>query len=291
MKIKLRILCKQDAKAFLAQDPQVAAVCNLDAVGPLELDSDEPVFDRFLAVTCGTSGCWFNPIQEFTRVEMVPVRYFQLECRKLVREGPGDYEINIARLRNLPFFLHGEKIRLLDRIALSRASLKPNEIACAGDWMAEFITHREVGRIFEIEGLTGFTLHPVLDPKARKDYEDVFQLYTESLMPQAELDLTTPPHPDFPDKKPRQLACLTYDFRDGSEPTADFNRTAEAWSSNDMPVWVISSRVREIFNRHKLRGWAFRPVLEKGTSLHDAYLAKWQNLMGRISASNPRHFF
>jgi hypothetical protein len=58
-----------------------------------------------------------------------------------------------------------------------------------------------------------------------------------------------------------------------------------------MPVWVISARVREVFTRNKLRGWAFRPVLEQGTPLHDAYLAKWQNLMARISASNARHFF
>jgi hypothetical protein len=292
LKINLRILCKKDAKATLVKDAEVAAACDLR--GPtLDLDEGHPLFDRILVLTKGTEGCWFNPLMEFTKAETGAVRFFQLECRKLVREGPGDYEVNVARLRSLPFLETGggRKIRLLERIALRCASLKANEIACAGDWMAEFVAHREAGRIFESEGLTGLSLRPVFDPKAGKDYEDLFQLYTDSLMPPVELDLTTPPHPDSPAKKPRQLACLTYDFGKGNEPVSDFNRTAEAWSSNDMPAWVVTSRVREVFTRNKLRGWAFRPVLEKGTDLHAAYLAKWQDLIDRISASNTRHFF
>lgn len=221
---------------------------------------------------------------------MAAARYFQLECRKLLKEGPGDYEINIVRLRGLPL-LHtrGGKIRLLDRVALRGASLKPNEVGCAGDWMAEFVVAREAGRIFDKEELTGFALRSVLDPKTGKDYDDLFQLYTENLMPRAELDLTTPPLPG--EHKPRQLACLTYDFSQEPEPTSDFNRTAEAWSSNDMPVWIVKGRVRDVFTRNKLRGWAFRPVLEEGTELRKTYLAKWRELMDRIQESNPRHFF
>jgi hypothetical protein len=217
-------------------------------------------------------------------------RFFQLECRKLVREGPGDYEANIARLRELPFRETGDsfRIKLLDRFALSRAPLKPNEVACAGDWTAEFIVSRGAARIFEEASLCGFSLRPVVVPKTGKEYEDVFLLYTESLMPRAELDLTVLPFPGE-ESGYRQLACLTYDFS-GGEPASDFNRTAENWSSNYMPVWVISARVRDCFVRNKLKGWAFRPVLEKGTALHAAYVAKWQDLIDRVSV-NPRHHF
>lgn len=290
MKIVLRILCSKDALAVLARDPEVTGACDSNV---LDLDAGSPVFARILDLTKATSGCWFNPRMEFTRAELARARFFQLECRKLVREGPGDYDLNIARLRSLPF-VHtgpGAEIRLLDRLALRGASLKPNEVACAGDWTAEFIVSREVGRIFGKEGLAGFSLRSVFDTKTGKDHEGLFQLYTESLMPRAELDPTTPAFPDSPGKeKHRQLACLTYDFQ-GNEPSSDFNRTAEAWSSNDMPVWIVTSRVRECFERNMLRGWAFRPVLEKGTDLHAAYVDMWRDLLARIAASNPRHFF
>ena len=294
MKINLRILCQKDAIAALARDPEISRACDLKAI-VFDLDADDPLFDRFLELTRDTSGCWMNPVMAFTPAEMAQARFFQLECRKLVREGPGDYEVNIARLRELPFIETGPfRIKLLDRIALSRASLRPNEVACAGDWTAEFIVSRGVARVFEQAGLTGFSLRPVIAPKSGKELEDVFLLYTGSLLPLAELDLTTPFVPGGGEEcqgSYTQLACLTYDFRSAAPPAVDFFRTAEAWSSNHMPFWVISERVREVFVRWKLRGWAFRPVLEKGTDLHAAYTAKWRELMDRISASNRQHHF
>ena len=290
MKINLRILCQKDAVAALARDPEVSGAVDLNAV-VFELGSDDPLFDRFLERTRGTSGCWLNPVMEFTRAEAEQARLFQLEGRKLLREGPGDYEANFARLRELPFRETGPfRIKLLDRFALSRASLKPDEVAAAGDWTAEFLVSREAAGIFAQGGLSGFSLRPVL-AKSGKEHENVFLLYTESLLPLAEPDLTTPPFPAGEGEVGRrQLACLTYDFR-GGPPASDFFRTAENWSSNDMPLWVVSPRVRDAFTRHKLKGWAFRPVLEKGTPLQAAYLAKWQDLMARVSASNPRHHF
>jgi len=231
---------------------------------------------------------------EFTRSELALCRLFQLECRgKVLQEKKGDYDLNVSRLRGLPFIDSGPgaRIRLLDRIALKGAAVKPNEVAGACEWMAEFVVSREVGRIFEREGLTGFSLKAVFDKKTETNYKELFQLYSENIMPRALVDRTTPVHPDSgdPDDR-RQLACLSYDFRD-KPPSGDFFRTAEAWSSNDMPVWIGSARVRECFERHKLRGWAFRPVLELGTDLHTNYMQMWEGLFARVQASHPRHFF
>lgn len=292
MKINLRVLCQRDAVAALARDRTMATSSDLDAV-VFELDSDNPLFDRFLELTTSTSGCWLNPVMTFSPAEMAAARHFQLEGRKLVREGPGDYEVNIARLRALPFIKTGPfRIRLLDAVSLSRASLKPTEVACAADWMAEFIVSRAVGNIFKTEGLRGFSLRPVLAPKSGKQHEEVTLLYTTHLMPLATLDLTTPVFEDRGEEGGhRQLACLAYDFGTSLRPESDFCRTAENWSSNHMPVWVVSARVREVFLRHKLRGWAFRPVMETGTALYAAYRDKWQVLMGRVAACNPRHHF
>jgi hypothetical protein len=57
-----------------------------------------------------------------------------------------------------------------------------------------------------------------------------------------------------------------------------------------MPIWVISARVRECVQDAKLKGWAFRPVLEAGTPLHAAYLEVWSGLLARV-AVNPRNRF
>jgi hypothetical protein len=70
----------------------------------------------------------------------------------------------------------------------------------------------------------------------------------------------------------------------------DLNRTAENFSNNYMPLWVVSARVRACVLAAKLKGWAFRPVLEPGTPLHEAYRTLWSDLLSR-TAVNPRNRF
>ena len=289
MKITIRALCGNEVdEAFLA-DRSPGAVSRLP-----DFDASSPAFDRLLEVSKSGKGCWFNPWMEFTAGEMAQSRFFQLECRgKIIREKGGDYDLNTTRLRSLPFITSGPgaRIRLLDRIVLRGATIAPNAVACASDWMAEFVVSKDVGRIFESEGLTGFTLRPVFDTKTKTNYDTFFQLYTDHIMPRALVDATTVTYrneTDIDDR--RQLACLTYDFG-GDPPTGDFHRTAEAWSNNDMPVWIVSARVREVVERHKVRGWAFRPVLEAGTPLQVAYKQLWEDLFARVAASNARHHF
>jgi hypothetical protein len=289
MKIIIRANCSKDVVDALADALSLAGPSRLP-----DFDASSPAFDRLLEVSKTRSRCWFNPWMEFTPSELAQSRFFQLECRgRLLKEKAGDYDLNIARLQSLPFITTGPgaRIRRPDRLALRGASMKPNEVACAGDWMAEFLVSREVSRIFESEGLTGFSLRPVFDSKTKGDYDSFFQLYADQIMPRALVDATTPIHPDHEDPgHRRQLACLSYDFK-GKTPRSDFHRTAEAWSNNDIPVWIVSARVRECFVRHKLRGWAFRPVLEAGTDLHTTYTRLWADLFARVAASHPRHFF
>ena len=106
-------------------------------------------------------------------------------------------------------------------------------------------------------------------------------------MPAAEIDRTTPPSDSG---SVRQLGgCLTYRGLDPSTQP-DFNRTAEDWSSLNMPLWVVSARVRDCFLQHKFRGWAFRPVLDGGSRMHQEYQHLWSDLFALVSA-NPRNFF
>ena len=288
MKITIRALCGKEVDDAFLGDRSSGAVFRLP-----DFDASSPAFDRLLEVSKTGRGCWFNPWMDFTAEELAQSRFFQLECRgKVIKEKGGDYDLNIARLRSRPFITAGPgaKIRLLDRIALRGASVGPNQVACASDWMAEFVVSQEVGRIFESEGLTGFTLRPVFDSKTKADHETLFQLYTDHIMPRALVDAPTPAIRQTDPEDRRQIGCLTYDFG-GNPPTVDFHRTAEAWSNNDMPVWIVTARARECFQRHKMRGWAFRPVLEASTALYLTYKQLWDNLFARVAGSNPGHHF
>ncbi len=292
MKIKLRILCRTDAVHKLACDTTVADAFDLSS-GLVETDSEDAILDRILDITQNGSGLWFNPIMTFTKKEVDGARFFQLECRKTVHETGRDYELNSSRLAKLPFIHPTDlcKIKLLDEVALTRIKLKPNMVAGVDEWTAEFIITSTVAKCFEKEKLTGFALKPVLNPKTGAYHDEFHMLYTDSIMPPVEYDRTIKSlEKEIPEEGGfRDLGCLTYDFEE-KVPDFDFNRTAENFSSNFMPIWVVSARVRECFGRNKLRGWAFRPVLEKGSELHRMYLEKWQSLFKRISI-NPRNRF
>lgn len=292
MKIELRIVCPADANDVLEQDETIANTVNLKA-GVIDIDSEDELLDRILYVTRDTSGIWFNPGMSFTRAEVAQSRYFQLECRKVVNETNHDYELNSSRLDEVELIQTTDqcKIKLLDKVALSRIKIKPNIVAGIDQWTAEFLITSTVANIFEQEQLTGLSLRPIFNPKTRKDHKEYLQLYTENIMPPVEHDLTIYSlEKEIPEEGGfRELGCLTYDFRE-VVPKYDFNRTAENFSSNFMPFWVVSARVRECFVRNKLRGWAFRPVIEKGSEFQNAYLAKWQSLFDRISINPLNHF-
>jgi len=287
VKIDFRILFQEDAIAALARDPVVSRECDLEAVA-FDLDAASETFDRVLQLTRDCSGGWFNPLTGFTRKELDSASYLQVDCRKTVRETDGEYELNFARLKQTPFRNTGEgmRIKLLDRISVARVAIKPHMVSGVGEWMAEFIIGSAVARAFEEEGLTGYSLRPVWNPKTAKEHKGIFQLYSEAIMPLVQRDLTTF---SIPGGGLRELACLTYRLDHGAAP-ADFNRTSEDWSSNAMPLWVVSQCVRACFTRNMLRGWAFRPVLEAGSELHEEYLRTWKDLFERVSA-NPRNHF
>lgn len=291
MKITLRIVVRDDARTAIARDPELVRSLNL-ATPVFELNADDPRFARVLDVTKATSGCWLNPIMQFSAAELAQARLFQLECRgKVILETEQDGELNRARLDARAFHRVGKgalRIKLIDRIALSRIAIAANAVGCASDWMAEFIVSSGVAQAFEQQKLTGYTLKPVLNAKIGKDHPDYFQLYSESIMPAAELDATTLSLEGQTEEGGwRELGCLTYALPTDTA-ISDFNRTAENWSNHFIPLWVVSARVRECFQRHKFKGWAFRPVLEKGTPLQRAYAEAWSSLLAKVAA-NPRN--
>lgn len=289
MKIILRLFCSSATTKILEQDSTVAEACDLGSI-VLELDSDDQMLDRVLELTQTSPGISFHSYMQFTKKEMSQAKYFELEARKTVHETGQDYELNYAYLQGLKFIEKRSncKIKLLDRVALSKIKLKENMVAGIDEWTAEFLITSEIAAIFKKEQLTGLDLKQVYNPKTTMNYEKYSLLYSDNIMPPLEID------PTIISKENEEgcfheLGCLVYDFQ-SDEMVKDFNRTAEDLSSNHMPLWVVSARVRECFMRHKLKGWAFLPVMEKGSKMYQDYLNKWESLIQRISI-NPNNRF
>lgn len=289
MTITLRIAPRPDAEAAILRDRDLARTA--DRTGMIfEIDADDPLLDRLLEATRNTSGSFFNPVMTFSAAELAQARRFQPECRgKIVKESKQDYEANRARLDATPFQrVNGQPlpIKIIDRLTFSKVAVAPNAFACAGDWMSEFLAGAAVAAAFRDASLADYELRPVFDAKTGAPHRDVFHLFTASIMPPAQLDSTTI-QLKTETQSWRQLGCLSY--LPGTV-AGDFNRTAENFSNNYMPIWVVSARVRECVEGAKLKGWAFRPVLEAGTPLRAAYTARWTGLLARV-AVNPRNRF
>ena len=292
MTITFRILLKPDASEALARDPVLGGVLDLSAV-TLDLAHDDPKFHRLLEVTRHTRGAWLNPYMTFTAAEVAAAKFLQLDCRgKILNETSKDNDQNRQIVNGFAFQQTPGRslaIRLIDRIAITKIAIAPNAIGCATNWMPEFVVPRAIADAFREEGLTGFETKPVLNSKTGQPHADFFLLYSPSIMPDAERDATTLDQRATDNPAWRELGVLTYHFT-GTEKLCDFNRTAENWSNRHLPFWIVSQRVREVVSRRKFKGWGYRPVLEKGTPLHQEYTRMWTEVMERI-AVNPRNFF
>ena len=290
MKISFSILLKPDASDAVARDPVLGGgVLDLASVR-LELDCNDPKFERLLEVTRHTGGGFFTPYMTFTAAELAAAKFLQVDCRgKILNETSKDTDQNRHILKSAAFHHAPGRsltIKLVDRIAITKIAVAPNAIGCATDWMPEFVVPRAIADAFRDEGLTGFETRPVVNGKTDQPHADFFLLYSSSIMPDAERNVTTI------DRRAeregwRAFGVLTYDFSNGAEP-CDFNRTAEDFGANHFPLWIVSRRVREVVTRRKIKGWAFRPVLEKGTAVHAEYLRMWTEAIDRILV-NPHN--
>ena len=132
-----------------------------------------------------------------------------------------------------------------------KLSLNPGvESEKVGRSLQEFVVHADVGLAFSEEGFSGFSLRPVFNGKTEIEHPDVRQLYSAVIMPPAVLDRTTP---RADGGGVRQLGCLVYE-NPGQHDLADFSRTAEDWAAGNMPIWVVSARVREFFHTQEAKG-------------------------------------
>lgn len=248
---------------------------------------DSPLLAEILQAGESTKGFWVSGEAVFSQAELREVTHYEAVCRKCVKESPADYTANAAARDHAPLFDAGggSPIRLASGFSLSHIPLKPNMVGAIGDWTQEYILGAGVAQAFTSCKLTGCSLRPVTHPKRSAPYKDFFQLFSDSVLKPAIIDCSVERiASSFSEENGhlRHMGCLSYAQSDLAD-ISDFSRTAEPWGGwHGWPVWVVSERVKRIFVQHKLRGWAFGPILLSGTALYDDYLRQWERLSGLV---------
>ncbi len=315
MHFEVRVGIEQAVAQRLRSEPALerllAPALALPGLAWIALRADSAPFDRLIELTCDGPGMRYTPYVRCTPRDLAEARWLVLQPAKLLPESRLDGERNRARLsaapwvRNAPGCAH----RVLRGIALTRVKLRPAEIGTLGEWTSEFVLPSAVRAAFEGDGLRGFA---TLDVRDGRDgiQAAVRQLDTPHVLPQAlpsaacqdrgllrdglsalleqraaEGSAEEPPPADA--RCQRLLGCPLYaDF--DVFPTSDFARTAEAFDAWGQPLWAISSAVYSCYVRHALRGWQFRPLLERGSQAHGEHERHWRALADKL-AQNPRH--
>lgn len=251
--------------------------------GRYPLGLDDPALPVVLDEAESTKGFWVSVEAVFSPTELSTCTHFELVCRKLIPETRQDFEWNNAAKDQARLFNAGGEspIRLLRDVALTHIRLKPNMVGGIGDWTQEYAIGAGVATAFQKANLSGLSLLPVRNPKTGTPHEGFSQIFSESILKPATIDCSVERiNSAFPEENGqlRHLGCLSYAQADlgGS---SDFSRTAEPWGGwHGWPLWVVRAKVREIFTKHKLRGWAFGPILTTNTDLYADYLRQWERL-------------
>lgn len=287
-----------------------------DLMTILDLDAASERFAQYLELTSSQKeGTWFNPWMEFTEEELDQCDFLQPVCRGPVfAETDADYNQTQKWLDAASEIetIQGVKVNLLERVCVKDRKLKPNVIAGVLQWTPDFILPTEVVNIFKRSQLKGFSVREVYNRKAQLPFQDYHLLYSNHFMPAASrvvfppesipfeerfkdefekagISLTRARELDQEDKgEARLYGCLCYETLN-REDLKDFNRTAEPWASNNFPLWVVSRRVRNIYREHKLKGWIFEPVLEKGSELYEEHDLLWKGFVGVIQVNRANH--
>lgn len=218
--------------------------------------------------------------------ETAMLSHFAPICRKTLPESDAAYARNhalsLAALATNA--LAPSPVRLPRGFHLSAAKIAPDTVAGLGEWAQAYVAGPAVWQAFAAAGLTGLEPAPVLQPRTGQPLPGVAQLFTGHALPPAQHNAST--GPSF-----TQWGVLSYRAADlAGRP--DFMHTAEPWASarHGWPLWVVSAAVRALFVDHRLRGWAFQPVLSVEAPLYAAYLRLWERLRQQVGATQHSQF-
>lgn len=294
MKLYAR-LCPLDERSatIVAHRAPMAEAGIVNGRYPLALD--DPALPVVLDEGESAKGFSISGEAVVSPAELRTLTHFEAVCRKLVTETKKDFEWNDAAKEKAPLFDAGGEspIRLIRDVALTHIRLKPNMIGGIGDWTQEYVIGAGVARAFQKAKLSGLSLLSVRNPKTGAPHEGFSQIFSDSILKPATIDCSVERIKSAlasEDGQLRHLGCLAYAVTD-LDDTTDFSRTAEPWGGwHGWPLWVVRAKVKEIFAKEKLRGWAFRPVLITNTDLYADYMRQWERLCRLVGQCTKSQF-
>jgi len=256
---------------------------------------DSPLLAEILQAGESTTGFWVAGEAVFSQADLNDMSHYEVVCRKVVKESPADYQLNAAVCQRAPLRDAGGEapIRLASGFSLSRIPLKPHMVGAIGDWTEEYALGAAVAQTFTAANFSGCSFRPISHPKRPSPYQEFVHLYSESVLPPATLDCSIErirSSFEGEDGQLRHLGCLSYASSDLVD-TPDFARTAEPWGGwHGWPSWVVRASVKNRFIQHKLRGWAFRPILARDTALYTDYVRQWTTLCNLLQSCTKSSF-
>lgn len=307
MRMNVRIGLDAGVVPALLENPEIARhltpALKVSAFPWITLDSASDAAARVAESSRRGPAFRYTPLYEFSDVELMRASWLELQPTKLLAESASDSRHNEGCLRAAAWVRTGPSRahRVARGLALARVKLRPGEIGAPGELIAEWIVPLSVGRLFEAEGLRGYTLGSVAAGARQPSHAEWAQLDTAHVTPPAmassgwcDLGLLAsgadaaaglPGAGAPPDAHSfRALASLAYSSF-GVFPATDFARSAEAFDAWGQPLWIVSARARDLFQRRKLRGWRFRPLVEHGDQLHREQERLWQEWASRVAVN------
>jgi hypothetical protein len=272
----------------IAADAELAAGLGHQRLAHLHVfkkwvEADSPLVARVLGIGDPERPSFFRDMR-FTPAELAAST--RLEVRTKVTIGQSAAASEATRQAYEADALHptasGWPIRLPQRVFLSKPPAA-GTIAHVDQWTGEYVMDEPTAGGLRASGLTGWQLLPVWRPKTQQP-EPAFgwHLASATLLPPALRTFSAfGALPTRPPEPPRRHGLVAYAPRD-LEGVADFARTCEPWDAWDVPMWTVSQAARQWYEAQALRGWAFWPLLEEGTRLHDEHEALWARAIAAV---------
>jgi hypothetical protein len=287
MRIRLAVRpCLPVLADRLAADPFLARALGPKpnaAVGwlfPKWFDAHGDVLPRLLTLAAGHEVSFLRDVS-FDEGDCDAAPVLEAIARVTVRQTRA--EVERTRQSYLAEALHPTAgrwaVRRPSRIWLSGA-VRDDTVAHVDQWTGEFVVSAAVASGMKDSALRGSEFLPL--HQVRGDVrQDAFHLTSTRTLGPVVFDSTAWVDPDG---TPRRLGALMVRAGDVAEAleAGDFLRTSEPWGPWQTPAWVVSQSVRSLFKRSGWRGWAFRPVLEAGSALHERHASAWARAVGLL---------
>ena len=244
---------------------------------PKWFDAQGDVLPRLLSLAAGEEVSFLRDVS-FEESELDAARLLEAVARVTARQTRAEAEhTRQAYLSEALQPTTGRwAVRRPLRLWLS-AAVRDDTIAHVDQWTGEFVVGAGVATAMQGSALRGGEFRPLYRVRGAVR-QDAFHLASACTMGSVVFDATAWV---VREGTPRRLGALVLGASEMDEAVeaADLLRTAEPWGSWQTPVWVVSPTVRRLFQRSAWRGWAFRPVLEAGGTLHERHASAWAHVM------------